>query len=148
MKLKKKEILASDYCMCNLHARNSVSLSSLSSLNLSTPSGSPSPPGGGLANCSNNQNNMENSVAAAPLMLSMQYSNSNLSQVLCFSIQIQQSSLFYGDWHSFSRDCGYGIFETHSALKLFKKKLQTISTRHAMGERLGDSEYIFHEIVN
>ena len=42
-----------DYCMCSLHARNSVSLSSLSSLNLSSPS--PSPPDG-------------------PLMLSMQYS--------------------------------------------------------------------------
>jgi hypothetical protein len=55
-----------------MHARNSVSLSSLSSLNLSTPSGSPSPPGGGIAN-----QNMENS---GPLMLSMQYSNNNLSQ--------------------------------------------------------------------
>lgn len=63
---------ANDYCMCNMHARNSVSLSSLSSLNLSTPSGSPSPPGGGIAN-----QNMENS---GPLMLSMQYSNNNLSQ--------------------------------------------------------------------
>ena len=38
-----------EYCMCNLHARNSVSLSSLSSLNLSTSSSaSPSPPGGPL----------------------------------------------------------------------------------------------------
>ena len=43
-----------DYCMCSLHARNSMSLSSLSSLNLSSPS--PSPPDG-------------------PLMLSMQYAN-------------------------------------------------------------------------
>ena len=43
-----------DYCMCSLHARNSMSLSSLSSLNLSSPS--PSPPDG-------------------PLMLSMQYTN-------------------------------------------------------------------------
>ena len=40
-----------EYCMCSLHhrrsqfARNSISMSSLSSLNLSTPSESPSPPG-------------------------------------------------------------------------------------------------------
>ena len=65
-----------DYCMCNLHARNSVSLSSLSSLNLSTPSGSPSPPGGGVGITANNQT-LENQ---SPLMLSMQYSNNNLSQ--------------------------------------------------------------------
>lgn len=60
-----------DYCMCNLHARNSISLSSLSSLNLSSPSSeSPSPPG--------HQSVMEihQPHHHGSLMLSMQYNNS------------------------------------------------------------------------
>ena len=64
-----------EYCMCSLHdsrlhhrksqfARNSISMSSLSSLNLSTPSESPSPPGIEI-----------NHGSSHHMMLSMQYLN-------------------------------------------------------------------------
>ena len=82
------QVSPQEYCMCSVHARNSVSLSSLSSLNLSSsPSAgsSPSPTSGGPPTPSpgiggqtpieghHNYHHNHN----GHLMLSMQYSHSN-----------------------------------------------------------------------
>ena len=114
-----------DYCMCSLHARNSVSLSSLSSLNLSSPS--PSPPDG-------------------PLMLSMQYSGHYVNHNSRPTVKKSSYNKSYKSSNRNRRLSGTYIPEHHIISMPVKSKVKRVKTEHnrRKSKELTKMDYLDH----